>query len=129
MNDSPDSPCPFCQLPPDRVIEENSLAVAIADGYPVTPGHTLVIVRRHTADFFDLSPHEQAAVFDLLARMRRRLESDSQPAGFNIGINVGTAAGQTIMHAHVHLIPRYPGDVPDPTGGVRNVFPGKGRYF
>jgi diadenosine tetraphosphate (Ap4A) HIT family hydrolase len=128
MNDSPKPDCQFCQLPRDRVIEYNDLAIALADAFPVSSGHTLVIPRRHVTDFFNLSPAEVEAIIDLLHQMRRRLVAELAPAGFNIGINVGSAAGQTVMHAHVHLIPRYSGDVPDPTGGVRNVIPGKGPY-
>jgi diadenosine tetraphosphate (Ap4A) HIT family hydrolase len=120
--------CPFCHLQPARLLEENELAVAIADAFPVSPGHTLMIPRRHVADFFDLSAAEVTAVFDLLFRVETRLSTEHRPAGFNVGINVGAAAGQTVQHAHVHLIPRFAGDVAQPVGGVRNVIPGKGRY-
>ena len=128
MSDATSLECPFCNLGPDRRIEENELAVALADTYPVSPGHTLVVPRRHVPDFFQLSAEEIAAVFDLVRQMRDRLIAARGPSGFNVGVNVGTAAGQTVVHAHVHLIPRYSGDAQDPTGGVRNVIPGKGRY-
>jgi len=120
--------CPFCHLEPGRVLAENELAVAIADAFPVCPGHTLVIPRRHVADFFELGTAEVAAVMELLFRMQNQLAAEGRPGGFNLGVNVGRAAGQTVMHAHVHLLPRFAGDVPDPTGGVRNVLPGRGCY-
>ncbi len=128
MSASSLSDCPFCRLPGERVLEGNAHAVAIADGFPVSPGHSLIIPRRHTASLFDLTDEEALAVHDLLGRVKARLDSTNSPAGYNIGVNVGPAAGQTILHAHVHLIPRYPGDVRDPAGGVRNVIPGRGRY-
>jgi diadenosine tetraphosphate (Ap4A) HIT family hydrolase len=108
MNDSPKPDCPFCQLPHDRVIEHNDLAVALADAFPVSPGHTLVVPRRHVPDFFNVSPGEVAAIFNQLFRVRERV-AERGPAGFN-------------------SIPRYSGDVPDPTGGVRSAIPGKERY-
>jgi diadenosine tetraphosphate (Ap4A) HIT family hydrolase len=111
-----------------RVLAENELALALADAFPVSPGHTLVIPRRHVADFFELSGAETFAVLELLFRMRARLAKERSPDGFNVGINAGVAAGQTVMHAHVHLIPRYAGDVAVPQGGVRNIIPGKGAY-
>jgi len=128
MSDFRLSDCPFCCLPAGRVLEANAQALAIADGFPVTKGHTLIIPRRHVACFFDLSEEELTAVYDLLRRMKDRLNANLKPGGYNIGINVGTVAGQTVEHVHVHLIPRYSGDVADPVGGVRNVIPGKGRY-
>ena len=120
--------CPFCHIDSGRVLDENELALAIADAFPVSNGHTLVISRRHVADFFDLSDAEVAAVCELLFRVRRRLADELGPEGFNVGINVGVAAGQTVMHVHVHLIPRVVGDLADPRGGVRNVIPGRGQY-
>lgn len=129
MSESLDDVCPFCEIPRERILAENTHAVAIADGYPVTPGHTLIISRRHTADFFELSSIEIQAIVELLHRMRERLLADRAAHHFNIGINVGSAAGQTVMHAHVHLIPRCFGDVPDPAGGIRNLIPGKANYL
>ena len=128
MSDSPKPDCPFCELPPERVIEQNELAVALCDAFPVSPGHTLIIGRRHVPDFFELSAAEVGAIIELLNRMRQRLLAERATAAFNVGINVGSVAGQTVMHAHVHLIPRYLGDTLDSTGGVRNVIPGKGNY-
>ena len=121
--------CPFCQLPGERIIGENDMAVAIRDGYPVTPLHTLIIPRRHVSSYFDLTGEEAAGCQRLLVRMRREILSrDEQIAGFNVGINIGAAAGQTIMHCHIHLIPRRTGDVAHARGGVRHVIPGRGCY-
>ena len=128
MNESAPSDCPFCHLPSERVVAANERALAVADAFPVTAGHTLVIPKRHVGCFFDLDLSEVEAVFQLLRVTREWLEQMHHPSGFNVGVNIGFAAGQTIMHAHVHLIPRYSGDVPEPAGGVRNVIPGKGRY-
>ena len=126
--DSLESDCPFCGLPMDRVVAQNEAAVAIADAFPVSPGHTLIIPRRHVRDFFDTTSGEVEAIFGLLHEMRARLVADRRPDGFNVGINCGVTAGQTVMHAHVHLIPRYAGDRSDPTGGVRNVIADLGHY-
>jgi diadenosine tetraphosphate (Ap4A) HIT family hydrolase len=128
MNDSRPNDCPFCRLPPERVIESNTYALAVADAFPVSRGHTLIVLRRHFASFFELTTDELAAVHELLQSMKNRLEASFNPAGFNIGINVGEAAGQTVMHLHIHLIPRFVGDMVEPRGGVRNVLPGKGLY-
>jgi diadenosine tetraphosphate (Ap4A) HIT family hydrolase len=120
--------CPFCHLSSDRILDSNAYAVAVSDGFPVSPGHTLIIPRRHNASFFELEPDEITAVYELLCRMKARLDDRLKPAGYNIGINIGEAAGQTVEHVHVHLIPRFVGDVIEPQGGVRNVIPGKGPY-
>jgi diadenosine tetraphosphate (Ap4A) HIT family hydrolase len=128
MSDSPHDACPFCALPVGRVIDSNELALVIEDAFPVSPGHTLIVSRRHVESFFDLTPDEVAAVMELLQRARARLDERHKPDGYNVGVNVGRDAGQTVMHVHVHLIPRYSGDVPSPRGGIRNVMPGKGDY-
>ncbi len=128
MSDSMSLECPFCHPERARVLDENELAMALADAFPVSPGHTLVIPRRHVCDFFALSSTELEAVFEMLFRMRSRLAAEHQPDGFNVGVNVGEAAGQTVMHAHVHLIPRFFGDATEPQGGVRNVIKGMGQY-
>ncbi len=128
MPASPPPDCPFCHLPEERLLDRNALALAIADAFPVSAGHTLVLPRRHVAGFFELTAEEVTAIHELLCRARDRLDTTHRPAGYNIGVNAGTAAGQTVLHVHVHLIPRYPGDVADPVGGVRNVLPGRGRY-
>ena len=120
--------CPFCSPDAARITEETPLAFAAHDAFPVTPGHTLIIPRRHFADFFDLTPEERAAVMQLLSSARERLLRERRPDGFNVGINVGAAAGQTVWHVHVHMIPRYTGDVAEPRGGVRAVIPGKAAY-
>ena len=103
--------------------------MAIYDGFPVSPGHTLIIPKRHIASFFEATKEEQGAMLDLLSEMRQRLQAEHNPDGFNIGINDGAAAGQTVMHLHIHLIPRYAGDQPDPRGGVRWIFPDKAEYW
>jgi diadenosine tetraphosphate (Ap4A) HIT family hydrolase len=128
MSASAPTDCPFCHLPEERIIERNAHAFVVDDAFPVSPGHSLVILRRHAASFFDLTAEELAAMHDLLCRLEHRLGSTLRPHGYNIGVNVGEAAGQTVMHLHVHLIPRFAGDVVDPRGGVRNVIPGMGPY-
>ena len=107
----------------------NELAVAIPDAFPVGPGHTLVVPRRHVTEFFDLTGDEQTAVWRLVAIVRANLQETRKPDGFNVGLNAGAAAGQTVPHAHVHVIPRYTGDSRDPRGGVRHVIPAKARYW
>jgi diadenosine tetraphosphate (Ap4A) HIT family hydrolase len=121
--------CPFCSLDTSRIIRSNAHAIAIYDGYPVTPGHTLIIPKRHIASFFEATVEEQAALFELVAGMRHLLQAERNPDGFNIGINDGAAAGQTVMHLHIHLIPRYLGDAEDPRGGVRWIMPKKAPYW
>jgi diadenosine tetraphosphate (Ap4A) HIT family hydrolase len=128
MSDYSDEPCPFCNVSADRILESDRFALVIADAYPVTVGHTLIVPRRHISDIFELTVRETRSICRLLCIVRDRLDRTRAPAGYNIGVNVGPTAGQTVMHAHIHLIPRYSGDVDDPTGGVRNVIPGKGRY-
>ena len=125
----PNRLCAFCFLPPERVIHENATAVAIRDGYPVSPGHTLLIPKRHTGSFFDLSDQERSDLLALLDRAKLVLDKEFQPQGYNIGINDGAAAGQTVPHLHVHLIPRFEGDLPDARGGVRWVLPDKAKYW
>jgi diadenosine tetraphosphate (Ap4A) HIT family hydrolase/5-methylcytosine-specific restriction endonuclease McrA len=121
--------CPFCDPPRRPAIAENPLAILIEDGFPVTDGHLLAIPRRHVADYFDLRQSERNAVQRLLDHGRGRLLSRHPGiAGFNVGINAGAVAGQTIFHCHVHLIPRRAGDVDNPRGGVRGVVPGKQDY-
>jgi len=125
---SPTVPCPFCALSQRQMLAENEHALAFYDGFPVSPGHALVVPRRHCSDFFELSPLEQISCIDLLNQCRALLISERKPNGFNIGVNVGEAGGQTIFHAHLHLIPRYLGDVENPRGGVRGVIPSKRDY-
>lgn len=121
------NPCPFCH--PDReIIAENELAFAIYDKFPVNPGHCLIVPKRHVADYFDLQPEEQTKCIELLNHVKGIIEKNNQPDGYNIGINVNEAAGQTVFHVHIHLITRYKGDVENPRGGVRGVVPGKREY-
>jgi len=123
------NPCAFCTLPLARLIDESATAFAIRDGYPLSPGHTLLIPKRHTGSFFDLPEQERRDLLALLDRAKLALDKEFQPQGYNIGINDGAAAGQTVPHLHVHLIPRYDGDLPDPRGGVRWVIPDKAKYW
>lgn len=121
--------CPFCTINPTvEVLAETREAMAILDSFPVNPGHTLIIPRRHVAGYFDLTPDEQQALWQLVNTTKTLLENRYHPDGFTIGINVGATAGQSVMHVHIHLIPRYKGDVEQPKGGVRGVIPGKQSY-
>lgn len=124
-----DVSCPFCQLPADRILFADDHALVIRDGFPVSPGHTLVIPRRHVGSFFDITADERAALLRLLDEAKAALDREFAPAGYNIGINDGPAAGQTVPHLHIHLIPRYAGDREDPRGGVRWVVPEKADYW
>jgi len=151
--------CPFCTLPRERIVHENTYAIAIRDAYPVSPGHTLIIPKRHIASFFETTTEEKTDLLALLelvasSRLSSSPQFSSSPRtlstnvereqiiplpiegegrvrvdGFNIGINDGAAAGQTVAHLHIHLIPRYEGDVADPRGGVRWVIPDKAKYW
>jgi len=103
--------------------------LALLDNYPVSPGHTLIVPRRHVASLFETSEEERRAIWELLEAARRILVEKHKPDGFNIGVNDGAAAGQTVMHLHVHLIPRYAGDAAEPRGGVRWIFPDKAAYW
>jgi diadenosine tetraphosphate (Ap4A) HIT family hydrolase len=122
-------PCAFCSLPPNRIIAATSAAIVIRDGFPISRGHTLIIPRRHVASYFETTAEERSAMLELMNTAKRQLDDEFAPAGYNIGINDGQAAGQTIMHMHMHLIPRYAGDLPDPRGGVRWIFPEKADYW
>ena len=105
------------------------MGIALLDAFPVTEGHTLVVPKQHVVSLFDLDADEQAALWQLAAEVRARLVEEFRPAGFNVGVNDGRAAGQTVMHAHIHIIPRYTRDVADPRGGVRQVIPKKAKYW
>ncbi|MBU3827495.1 MAG: HIT family protein [Candidatus Anaerobiospirillum merdipullorum] len=122
------TPCPFCQLSGRQLIAANQYAVAFYDGYPVSPGHTLIVSRRHVASFFDLNKAERQAIDELIFKVKDFLSAKYHPDGYNIGVNVNVSAGQSIMHVHVHVIPRYQGDTPAPKGGVRGVIPHKQSY-
>ena len=121
--------CPFCSLPRERIIVSNVCGIAIRDGFPVSPGHTLIIPRRHVGSYFDLFKDERDALLALLEEAKHGLDKELHPVGYNIGINDGPVAGQTVLHLHVHLIPRYQGDQVDPRGGVRWVIPEKADYW
>ena len=122
-------PCPFCTVPHDRILFESDTALAIRDAFPVSPGHTLIVPRRHIASAVEATSEEFAAIWSLLAEVRAHTVRELKPDGFNVGINDGRAAGQTVMHLHVHLIPRFAGDCSDPRGGVRWVLPERARYW
>lgn len=121
--------CTFCNLPESRVVVSNEHGFVIRDAYPISPGHSLVIPRRHVGSLFELTLTEQAELLVLLDQARTELEGSCHPDGYNIGINDGPAAGQTVPHLHIHLIPRYLGDTADPRGGVRWLFPDKADYW
>ncbi len=121
------STCFFCHL--DDIISQNNLVLTIRDAYPISQGHTLIIPKRHIASFFEATQEEQIALLQALQAAKKELSQQYAPDGYNIGINDGLAAGQTVMHLHIHLIPRYHGDCPDPRGGVRWIFPQKVVYW
>jgi len=123
----PNNPCLFCTDAKGASLS-NDLAYSARDSYPVSPGHSVVIPRRHVASFFELTPEEMAACMDLINKEKNHIDQEFNPDGYNIGVNVGPAAGQSIFHVHIHIIPRYKGDVENPQGGVRHVIPKKGHY-
>ncbi|RPJ84416.1 MAG: HIT family protein [Acidobacteria bacterium] len=120
--------CPFCDALSEGSIVENALAAAVADRFPTNPGHTLVVPKRHVRSWFETTPEERTALLELVDQVKQWAERELLPAGYNIGINDGPAAGQTVMHLHIHVIPRFDGDVDDPAGGVRFVIPERGNY-
>ena len=121
--------CPFCSMPHERILLSNLMGIVVRDAYPISKGHTLIIPRRHVGSLFDLSHSERDALFNLVEEAKRRLDKEFQPDAFNIAINDGPAAGQTVPHLHIHLIPRYQGDCVDPRGGIRWIFPDKADYW
>ena len=123
------TPCTYCSLAQARIVEESALSIAFKDAFPVSPGHTLIVTRRHTASFFDLTLQEREDMLSLIARIKHKLQDEFNPQGFNVGVNEGFAAGKTVMHTSMHLIPRFKGDVPDPRGGVRWLFPEKAVFW
>jgi len=122
-------PCAFCALPGERILGENEYAVWILDAHPVSPGHSLILPKRHVESFFEAIPAERDAIVSLLDMARDHAHRNHAPSGYNIGINEGSAAGQSILHLHVHLIPRYAGDTRDPRGGIRWVIPDRANYW
>ena len=128
MNSSEDK-CLFCQVDRHLLVAGNELCYATKDSFPVTEFHTLIIPKRHVANYFDLYSSEVGAIYEMLVGVKKTIETkDDSVTGFNIGVNVGEHAGQSIFHVHVHLIPRRKGDVENPRGGVRGVIPDKQSY-
>lgn len=121
--------CIFCNIPKDRIVWENEAVIIINDNYPVSKGHMLIIPKRHVSSFFDTSDEEKFSLILAISVAKEIISKTLSPDGYNIGINEGVAAGQTIMHLHIHIIPRYLGDVPDPRGGIRWLFPEKAEYW
>src|SRR5262245_21718036 len=119
--------CAFCHSR-NLILAETKLSLAFFDGFPVSEGHALVIPRRHVESLWELTAEEYTDVFSLIRQLKDVIQSKFKPQGFNIGVNCGEVSGQTVFHAHVHLIPRYRGDVQNPKGGVRNIILGKGNY-
>ncbi|WP_323807522.1 HIT family protein [Marinobacter antarcticus] len=121
--------CPFCNLPSERIIHESIDGFVIRDGYPISPGHTLIIPKEHYSDFFCMPGNIRQDLMSLIDTAKTRLDVELEPNGYNVGINNGPAAGQTVPHLHIHLIPRFEGDQNDPRGGVRWIFPERARYW
>ena len=122
-------PCRFCNLSSTDIVIANELAVVSRDSYPVSPGHTLVIPKRHVGSYFDTTTEERLALLELIDKAKLELDREFHPAAYNLGLNDGPAAGQSIPHVHFHLIPRYEGDRTDARGGVRWVLPEKAKYW
>ena len=125
----PEKTCPFCCLANERILKTTQHSLIIRDGYPISKGHTLIIPKRHIASLFDASLEEQQDLLQALTWAKKQLDKELKPNAYNIGINDGEAAGQTVMHLHIHLIPRYQGDCQDPRGGIRWLFPDKADYW
>jgi len=121
-------PCPFCDIEGRPIVAQSDLALALRDAYPASPGHTLIVPRRHVADWWSATTFERAAMLSLVDEVKSALDAELCPDGYNLGFNDRPAAGQTVFHLHLHLIPRFAGDVDDPTGGVRHAVVGKGNY-
>jgi diadenosine tetraphosphate (Ap4A) HIT family hydrolase len=121
--------CLFCNLPKDRIKNENDSFIVVRDNFPISKGHTLIIPKRHIASFFELETTEFEALKPILDQAKKDLDTEFNPQSYNIGINDGECAGQTINHLHVHLIPRYKGDQENPKGGIRWIFPDKAKYW
>ena len=118
--------CIFCDNP--DIVMENELAFTHYDSYPVNPGHCLIITRRHVAEYFQATAKEKAAIWALVDEMKTVIDKEYNPDGYNVGVNIGEMAGQSIPHLHIHMIPRYKGDMENPRGGVRGVIPHKQKY-
>lgn len=122
------SECIFCHIDPERIIVENDTCVAVYDQFPVSEGHVLILTKAHRETLFMCTPEEQLGILDMIQKVKKIIQEKYHPNGYNIGVNIGAAAGQTIRHCHIHIIPRYLGDMKDPRGGVRGVIPGKQNY-
>ena len=126
----PNNPCLFCNINSKDLIFDNEFAFASFDSYPVSKYHSLIVPKRHILDYFELTNDELLACNDLIKKIKKKIQNEDKTVdGFNIGTNSGVAAGQTIMHCHIHLIPRRKGDVDNPQGGVRGVIPSKQHYI
>ena len=121
--------CIFCELPESRIHYESDLWLVVRDGFPISPGHSLIISKRHVKDYFEISEHEHSELQSVINIAKKQLDKELKPDSYNIGINCGEAAGQTVFHLHIHLIPRFKGDREDPRGGVRWVIPDKADYW
>jgi diadenosine tetraphosphate (Ap4A) HIT family hydrolase len=121
--------CPFCEVAAERVVAESALTLTIRDTFPVSPGHTPIVPKRHFADLFDATADEIAEIWEALRHAADDLVTRHHPNGFNVGVNIGAAAGQTVMHLHVHLIPRYARVQPDPRGGIRRIIADLADYW
>jgi diadenosine tetraphosphate (Ap4A) HIT family hydrolase len=119
--------CPFCNINRE-IVFDSELCIAVFDKYPVNKGHILVIPKRHISNYFDLEKNEIDSIWEMVNKVKNLIDLKYEPQGYNIGFNVGKTAGQTVDHVHIHVIPRYRGDMEDPSGGVRHVIPEKGRY-
>lgn len=126
---SSETNCPFCSLDNSRVLYESASFLIIHDGYPISPGHTLIIPKTHIASMFELGPEQFADLHTAIHWAKMDIEREFSPDGYNLGVNDGAVAGQTVPHLHLHLIPRYQGDQPDPRGGVRWIIPDKAKYW
>lgn len=122
--------CLFCKWKNDKekIVMENELAFAVFDEFAVSKGHMIFMTKRHVKDFFETTKEERIAIFELIDKAKKMIDEKYNPSGYNIGMNCGISAGQSVMHIHVHLIPRYDGDVENPRGGVRGVIPSKKNY-
>ena len=120
--------CIFCNIEKDKIILEGKYSIAFYDNYPVNLGHTLIIPKRHISDYFELYQYEKDDIWKLVEKMKTIIDKRYSPNGYNIGINIGEPAGQSVSHSHIHIIPRYIGDVSNPKGGVRGVIPNKQNY-
>ena len=122
------SQTPFFDIPQDEHLLQSEYFFVVRDRFPVSPGHCLIVSRKPRVDFFDLNELERRELVELIRQVRTIVENEHSPDGYNIGVNCGRSAGQTVMHFHCHVIPRYSGDMPDPAGGIRHCIAGKGYY-